>query len=230
MAFDADGTLWTGDVGEDVFEYAYERGLLREEAHAALSRVARTYELLIADDGPSSLARRIHAAFREGGIGDRLVCEVMTWGYAGFTLEELRSLARRSLEARGLASRVRQDLLPVLDWARRESIRVVVVSASPHMVVAEALACAGIEVFGVIGALPKMESGRITPEMGEPLPYAESKCVGGRSLLAGHDWLASFGDNVYDIELLKAARVRVAVYPKPALAARLGEIEGAFVL
>ena len=32
LAFDADGTLWSGDVGEDVFRFAVERGRLRDQA------------------------------------------------------------------------------------------------------------------------------------------------------------------------------------------------------
>ena len=163
MAFDADGTLWAGDVGEDVFEYAYEKGLFREEARAALSRVARDHELLIKEGTPSDLARRIYAAYRAGAIGDRLICEVMTWCYAGFTFAELKTVARESFEARGLAARVRPILAPVLEWARRERIRVVVVSASPRDIVVEALAHVGLDVFDVAGAVPKVEDGRIQP-------------------------------------------------------------------
>jgi phosphatidylglycerophosphatase C len=230
MAFDADGTLWSGDVGEDVFEFAYERGLFRDEARDALARVARDHELLIADGTASELARRIYSAYRAGSVGDRLVCEVMTWAYAGFTTDELRSIARQSFAERHLASRLRPVLAPILDWARRESIRIIVVSASPREIVVEALAFVGLDVHAIAGASPKMENGRIAPSMSGAVPFAGDKCTAGLPLLSGHDWLASFGDNSFDVDLLKAARVSVAVCPKPALAARLGELDGAFVL
>jgi phosphoserine phosphatase len=230
MAFDADGTLWSGDVGEDVFEFAYEHGLFRDEARDGLTRVARDHELLIADGTVSDLARRIYSAYRAGSVGDRLICEVMTWAYAGFTLDELRNIARQSFAAQNLAQRLRPALTPVLDWARRESIRVIVVSASPREVVVEALGFVGLEVHAIAGALPKMENGRIAPAMSGEVPFAADKCKAGLPLLAGHDWLASFGDNSFDVDLLKAARVSVAVCPKPALAARLDELDGAFVL
>jgi phosphatidylglycerophosphatase C len=228
MAFDADGTLWSGDVGEDVFEFAYEHGLLREEAREELSRLATKHHLP-ANGSSSELARRVCAAYRNGLLGDRLICEVMTWSYAGFTLDELRQVARESFASRGLASRLRPLLAPVLEWARRETVRVIVVSASPRDVVVEALACVGLEVFAVAGALPKVDDGRIRPEM-SAMPFDSDKRTAGLSLLSGHDWLASFGDNSYDLELLRAARVRVAVCPKPALVARLGELEGVFVV
>jgi phosphatidylglycerophosphatase C len=228
MAFDADGTLWSGDVGEDVFEFAFEHGLLREEAREELARLATKHHLP-ANGNSSELAQRVCAAYRNGLLGDRLICEVMTWSYAGFTLDELRHMARESFASRGLASRLRPLLAPVLEWARKETVRVIIVSASPRDVVVEALACVGLEVFAVAGALPKVEDGRIRPEM-SAMPFDADKRTAGLSLLSGHDWLASFGDNSYDLELLRAARVRVAVCPKPALVARLDELEGVFVL
>jgi phosphoserine phosphatase len=229
MAFDADGTLWSGDVGEDVFEFAYEHGLLRDEARGELARIAEAHHLPA--NGPSSeLARRAYTAYRNGTFDERLICEVMTWSYAGLTLDELRSLAKESFAARGLSSRLRPVLLPILEWARKEGVRVIVVSASPREVVVEALACVGLEVFAVAGALPKMEGGRIAPAMSGAVPFAGDKRTAGLGLLSGHDWLASFGDNSFDVDLLKAARVGVAVCPKPALVARLSELDGVFVL
>jgi phosphoserine phosphatase len=66
--------------------------------------------------------------------------------------------------------------------------------------------------------------------MSAPVPYGADKCTAGLSLLGEHDWLASFGDNSFDVDLLRAAKIAVAVCPKPALAARLNEIEGVLVL
>ena len=42
LAFDADGTLWSGDVGDDVFRFAVAHGRLREAARAELERQAET--------------------------------------------------------------------------------------------------------------------------------------------------------------------------------------------
>jgi phosphoserine phosphatase len=229
MAFDADGTLWSGDVGEDVFELACEHGLLRETARPELTRVAAAHGLR-ADGTPSEIARGIYAAYRRGQVDERLTCEVMTWSYAGFSPDEVRTLARRAFDERGLRARVRDELNPVRDWARREGIRVIVVSASPEVVVREALSVAGIDVFGLSGAVPEIFGDVIAPKMARPVPFGADKKTAGLSLLAGYDWLASFGDNSFDVDLLRAARVGVAVFPKPALLARLGEIDGVFVL
>lgn len=229
MAFDADGTLWSGDVGDDVFEFAYTHDLFRDAARTELARVAQGHDIP-GERSASEYARAIHAGYRRGVVDERLMCEVMTWSYAGFSTDELRAVARKAFDARGLASRVRRELSPILDWARREALRVVVVSASPTAIVSEALDLVGISVFDIAGAVPEMAGGRVAPRMAGPVPYAEVKSAAGSSLLSGHDWLASFGDNSFDVELLRAARLGVAVHPKPALSARLGEIDGVLVL
>lgn len=229
IAFDADGTLWSGDVGEDVFEFAYQHGLLREEARAELARVATAHGIP-ARGTPSELARAIHGAYRRGDVDERLTCEVMTWSYSGFTEDELRKTARDAFDARGLRARVRQILEPARAWATHEEVRSVVVSASPRLVVVEALAFVGIDVFAVAGALPAMSGDSIAPKMAAPVPYAADKLTAGFDFLSGHDWLASFGDNTFDLELLRAARVGVAVCPKPGLLSRIGELASALVL
>jgi phosphoserine phosphatase len=229
LAFDADGTLWSGDVGEDVFHFACENGLIRKEALDELARVAREHGVAEGKT-PSDLAREIHVAYRLGKVDERLTCEVMTWSYAGFSPEELRLVAREAFSSRGLAGRVREILAPVQDWARREALRIIVVSASPRAIVDEALKHIGFDVFDIAGAEPVVADGRIAARMAGPVPYGADKRAAGLALLTGHDWLASFGDNSFDVELLRAARVGVAVCPKPGLRARLNEIDGVLVV
>jgi phosphoserine phosphatase len=106
----------------------------------------------------------------------------------------------------------------------------VVVSASPRSIVEEALGVIGFSVFDIAGAVPRSSAGVILPEMGEPLTYGPEKPLAGKRLLENYDWLGSFGDSAFDVEMLRAARVGVAVHPKPALRARLSELPHAVVL
>jgi phosphatidylglycerophosphatase C len=229
VAFDADGTLWSGDVGEDVFETAYGQGLLRQEALEPLSRVCSAHGLSTRGS-PSELAQRIHAAYRRHEVDELLTCEVMTWGYAGFTVNELRELARRVFAERRLAERVRRVLMPILAFARAEGFRIVVISASPHIIVAEGLRVAEIQVDALGAAGVAVAADVIEPRLDGRVPYGPEKCVAGARVLGSHDWLGSFGDNAFDVEMLRAARIGVAVHPKPALAARLGELSNTVVL
>jgi len=229
IAFDADGTLWAGDVGEDVFETACDTEFVRDEPREGLERVCAAHGLPV-NGSPSELARRIYAAYRNGQVDELLTCEVMTWSYAGHSPDDLVGFAREALAARKLVDRVRRALEPVFEFALREEIRTVVVSASPEVIVTEALRMAGIAVSAMKGAQPAVSDGRIQPRLAGRVPYGPEKPVAGRELLSGHDWLGSFGDNAFDVEMLKAARIGVAVHPKPALVARLGELSNVVVL
>jgi len=229
IAFDADGTLWSGDVGEDVFETTTERGLLREDARAELAATARRFGVPM-DGGPSEIAGRLYAAYRAGTVPELVMCEVMTWAYAGFGVDELRERARETFSDRKLGARVRAFLGPIFDWARTEDVRVVVVSASPRLIVAEALSATGIAVDDLAGAVALEDAGTIRPGLLGKVPYAGEKRVAGERLLAGRQWLASFGDNAFDVEMLRRATVGVAVHPKPALRARLADIDGVWLL
>lgn len=230
LAFDADGTLWSGDVGEDTFESACRDGALKDEGRAALARVAE--ENGIPRSGSATeIAEALYAAYHRGAVAERLMCEVMTICYAGYTENALQELSGRYLTARNIAGRARKALIEVLAWARGEGVRCIVISASPRVIVKEGLRLSGIEVDEVGAAVAKVTgSGVIEPVMAAPLPYGPQKCVVGKGLLEGFDWLGSFGDNGFDVDMLRTARVAVAVHPKPALLSRLGEIPGVLVL
>jgi phosphatidylglycerophosphatase C len=225
LAFDGDGTLWAGDVGEDVFHAATEGGLLKEAAREALAREALAFNVP-ADVAPSQIAKNLGNAYLAGRYPERDVCAVMTWCYAGFTRGELIALTQRTFAARGLAGRLRLDLKPVFDFARRAGLRIVVVSASPQVIVEQAVALWGISADDVVASRPALDGEIILPRLASPVPYAEEKPVALRSLAPETPILAAFGDNVFDIELLRAASLAVAVHPKPALRARLAALDG----
>ena len=69
LAFDADGTLWSGDVGEDVFEWACERELLRADPREALDRAAVAHGVPTAGS-TSRLAHALYSAYRSGRVPD----------------------------------------------------------------------------------------------------------------------------------------------------------------
>jgi phosphoserine phosphatase len=88
----------------------------------------------------------------------------------------------------------------------------------------------GFAADDIAAATPRVVSGMISAEMDGCLPYASAKCVAGRALLGTTYWLGSFGDNVFDFEMLLEAELGIAVRPKPALTARLAQIPGVLLL
>lgn len=229
FAFDADGTLWSGDVGEDVFHEAVGRALLREEARPALAREASAYGLE-ASGSPNQLAQRLYDAHLTGGYPERSAYAMMAWCYAGFSLSELLSLTREAFERTRLAQRLHPELVPIFELARATGVRIVIVSASPRPVVCEAVRLWQLDADAVIGARPGLQGDRISDHLVGVVPYAEGKPEALRDFAPKSELLASFGDSVFDLELLHAAQVGVAVRPKPALRARLAELTGISVL
>jgi phosphoserine phosphatase len=229
LAFDADGTLWSGDVGEDVFHLAVKSEMLLEAARDELGRIAEQYQLSSAGT-PSQIALRLFEAYLSGIYPERDVCSMMSWCYAGWSIAELRRHAQRAFAETHLAGRLFLGFESVFELAKRRGIRAMVVSASPQTVVEEAAAHWNVSPEDIIACRPATDGDRILPALAAPVPYAAEKPAALARATGSRPVLASFGDNVFDIELLRAARLAVAVRPKPGLRARLGELPGVVVL
>lgn len=229
LAFDADGTLWSGDVGEDVFRFAVQHGRLREAARAELDRQALSRGFPCASD-VNATAQLLFDAYLDGRYAEREICELMTWCYAGYSVPEMVSLVREALIAAQHAQRLNEELRPIVDFAREHQLRTIVISASPRITVEVAASAWGFAAHDIAASTPRIVGGVIAAGMAEPVPYGAAKCVAGRALLGSSHWLAAFGDNVFDMDMLLEAELGVAVRPKAALRARLAEIPGVRVL
>ncbi|MEI9939343.1 MAG: HAD family hydrolase [Pseudomonadota bacterium] len=229
LAFDADGTLWSGDVGEDVFRFAVGHGRLREAARAEIERQARSRGFECFTD-VNATAKHLFDGYLDGRYPEREICELMTWCFAGYTWMEMTELAGEALVAARHAQRLNEELRPILDFARSHDLRTIVISASPRATVELAASAWGFAAQDIVASTPRVVSGVIAAEMASALPYGAGKCVAGRALLGTAHWLGAFGDNVFDLEMLLEAELGIAVRPKPALRARLAEIPGVRVL
>jgi phosphoserine phosphatase len=220
VATDGDGTLWQGDVGEDLFHAFIGAGRVEPPALEALRRDALAHGVSDAGSG-ADIARRMYLAYLDGNFPEERMCEVMTWCFAGWKEGDLRAFARDVVDRGGLPDRLHPELLRVLEKVRAAGLRTLVVSASPVAVVVEAASRIGFEADEVIAARPRCEAGVVAPEVLRPIPYGAGKVTRLRERLApGQVLYAAFGDNAFDVALLAASRVPVAVRPKPRLRAR----------
>ena len=107
VATDGDGTLWSGDVGEDLFSRVpRSRRVHANPRWRRFAREAREHALSDAGTG-RDVARRIYDAYLGGRFPEERVCELMTWCFAGWTRDRgasLRPRRRRRLRPRGAAS------------------------------------------------------------------------------------------------------------------------------
>ncbi len=229
MVFDADGTLWSGDVGDDLFFYATDRDLLRDEARSALAELAAAHGL-DTQGTASQLAVRIHGAHAAGRFPEQVLYEMMAWCFAGLSIQELDEIARSALAEGDLGDRVFAPLTPVLAWARDSGVETAMVTASPQPIAAAAGAECGFAPEQIVACRPLVCDGVIQAALASPIPYGGEKARAGRRHLGDAAWLAAFGDSGFDFEMLALARLPVAVRPKPELLTRLSDLERALVL
>lgn len=221
VAFDADGTLWPGDVGDDYLRYVIEHASLHAEVEPRLAELARAYGL-DPSAGAKATLRAILNAYGRGRFPEDVLCEVITWCAAGGTEDEVAALARASLVP-DLAERLTPELGPVIEWVRSRGITAWIVSASPAFVVRAALAAVGGRVpvapERVVAFEPRWEGGAMAADVRRPLPYADGKVTCLLSRLGPRPLLCAFGDSGSDAPLLATADLGVAVRPKSRLMA-----------
>ena len=220
LAFDADGTIWAGDVAEDVLAAAVAADWLKPEARPPMAAFLQAHGLDTAGS-PSQLAARIEERYRHGELPELPTYEMMAWCYAGYTEAELIARATEVLRAEVLPDRVRPAIGPVLAYAAERELRVQVVSASPIQVVRAGLELCGLRVDGVIAATP-----------GTAFQYSNlGFAIIGHTIseVAGVPYRQFVTDRLLrplgmDSTRFAAAELAVIVGARPALRARLGEL------
>lgn len=226
LATDADGTLWSGDVGDDLFDAFIERGTVHPTALEGMRREARDHGLSDAGSG-HEVARRIQAAYQAGSFPEERLFELMAWCFAGSTRAEALAFAREALSRVGLEARMHREVMGLLARARKAGLHVLLVSASPLAAVVAGGERAGFDEAHVVAARAKYDGEVMLPEAERPIPYGGGKVVRLRERLGpDRPLLAAFGDNAFDVDLLRSARVGVAVRPKPRLRERAGMVAG----
>ena len=229
LAFDADGTLWTGDVSDDVFLTACHECWLLDAAVPALKATAQNHGLSSAGSA-SALALRLFEAWHLGLIQERDLYAAMTVCYAGHQVEKLTQYAADVLLRKNLPHRLRRETQAVFDWAASRHVRCVVVSASPQPIVSWAAARVGFPPECVIGAQIALENGVMGAKLAAPVPFGTHKCKLLKRHASGCRILAAFGDSDFDFEMLACAEMAVGVSPKPELQAKLLRLRRAVVL
>jgi phosphatidylglycerophosphatase C len=225
LAFDGDGTLWDGDVGEDFFHAIVAGGDLREPARAQMQREATEHGLR-ADGTGKELAARLYQDYLAGLYPEERVCELMTWACADWTRSEVDAFAGKVLAGAGLEARLHKEVRKVVQWARGKGIEVFLVSASPWAIIEHAARFVGIAPSHAIAAQPCYLGDRMLADVHRPIPYGPGKVLHLRERVGtSRPIYAAFGDNAFDIALLSEAFIPVAVRPKPRLRERAGEVK-----
>jgi phosphoserine phosphatase len=136
VAFDADGTLWSGDIGEDLLRWLEATGRLPEPVQTGA--YAR-YEDLFASDPPAAFAFCVQAM-------------------KGLKVEDVERWSAELFEA-SFRARVFPGMLRLLEVFRRAGAAIALVSASNAITVRAAAKAMGLEP-GLVLAV----EGRVDPQ------------------------------------------------------------------
>jgi phosphatidylglycerophosphatase C len=222
LAVDADGTLWSGDIGIDAFTTLLAERMIREPALAALNDEARLLHLEPLDDANEQAARLYHQ-FEGGNYPEDRAFAMMAWVLAGYAPEEARAFATHVVETKELGARLHGELVPVLLCAAQEKVPVYVVSASPEWLIGPAVEMLRLPVTHVFAMKAAEDGGRLRSRVTGPITYGQGKITALRKAIGQSPLLAAFGDSPYDLAMLAQAEIPVAVRPKPDLVARAAE-------
>jgi phosphatidylglycerophosphatase C len=217
LALDADGTIWTGDIGVDAFTRLVGRRGVRQEAAAALQREASLAGLEVLSD-PNDQANVLLDAYRRDGLDHGRAFRMMAWCFAGHTADDMDAFARELVADVGLLGRVHPEIRSIVAWAAGAGLRTMVVSASHASVVAASLSIVGLDIRTVVGMTPAMQDGVTMPWIVEPAPFEAGKPLAIARAVGDAVIVGAFGDSPSDLPMLALSRQPVAVAPRPGLA------------
>lgn len=220
VAFDCDGTLWSGDVGEDWFVALIEREGLAKSASDAMRAEAVAHGIAVDSLSDRAVAEAMLAAANEHRYDEKRLYEMMAWAGAGRTESEVATIIDAMLSRVGLHDRLYEETLAILRAALASGRTVVAVSASPRAVIEACLAHVGVAASGVCAATQAIDGGVLLPSLSVPMPYAHGKVLGLRAIIGDAPVAVALGDSAFDLEMLSLAAQPLAVRPKPALRAR----------
>lgn len=228
IAFDADGTIWRGDVGVDLFEALLAEDAIRPPAAEALERLAREVGVGVGEK-PVGIARALYESWEKGlspACPEDKTFAMMAWIYAGFSEAELHAFARRVLDRAGIAERIRPEVRAIVDWARASDVEVIVASASPRIPVIEGVLHIAVEPTSVFAMTSRVVAGVIQSDLVGVFVYADGKATALSQGRPGAVVLGAFGDSGYDAALLRLSAVPVAIGPGPSLLRAAASVPG----
>ncbi len=195
-AFDADGTLWSNDVGENFFQYQID--------HCGLKSLAnidpwKHYEDLKKKHPP------------EAYLWLAQLC-------AGFSVEEVRQWATAAAQKNPPdVFTSQQELIKQL---LHRDIHILVVSASVHWAVEGALPAIGLSAKNALGVRTRVENGVVTSHGEGSVTWREGKREALLAATNGVRPLLSCGNSSGDIHLLESSvGVALAVQSQTASSA-----------
>ena len=201
-ALDCDGTLWSGDAGQDFFYWSIERRLVPDEVAAwALPR---------------------YADYKAGKVGEEEMCGEMVTLYQGLSDAGLRQAAE-SFFREQVEARIFPEMRELAQRLAQAGCELWAVSSTNQWVIEAGAGRFGIAPARVLAAAAIIENGQVTGRLLR-VPTGEGKARVIREQIRGQVD-ASFGNSIHDAAMLSLAGHAFAVNPNPDLE-KVAQLQG----
>ena len=193
-AFDCDGTLWFGDAGMKFFYWEIEEGLI---PHDVTTQIMARYDEYLA-----------------GRVSEDEMCGEMVQIHRGIPEKKIREFAARFAES-NVMPHFFPEMERLVEALRRQGCDIWAVSSTNNWVIEEAVKRINISSNRVIAVRVAIENGIATDRLGDITSGAGKARVLKRVLTSPLD--VSFGNSIFDLEMLELASNPFAVNPNPDL-------------
>jgi HAD superfamily phosphoserine phosphatase-like hydrolase len=200
-AFDCDGTLWSGDVGERFFDWELDADdVFDSRSRGILNR---------------SMRER-YAAYKRGEVDETTMCGEMVTMHRGVSEAKMMDAAARFFD-RFFVQQIFPEMRELVRRLQESGCEIWTVSSSNEWVIRAGMKHFGIPESRVLAAKVEIERGVATDRMIR-VPSGPGKPEALREVVK-KDIDAAFGNSRWDVEMLAMARHAVAVNPNPDLEA-----------
>jgi HAD superfamily phosphoserine phosphatase-like hydrolase len=193
-AFDCDGTLWFGDSGMKFFYWEIEQGLI-----------------------PTKVAQAAIAQYDEylaGRVSEDDICREMVRIHAGLNLEKVVSFAERFAED-NVVPHYFPEMRTLVAKLQSLNCDIWAVSSTNSWVIEAAVQAVGIRSDRVLAVRAEIQNGVITDHIGA-ITSGPGKALALRSAMSAPPDV-SFGNSLFDLEMLALARQAFAINAEPDL-------------
>ena len=200
-AFDCDGTLWSGDIGVDFFEWE----LTNDEVFPQPGR-----------DILAKSMRERYAAYKLGEVEETTMCGEMVTMHRGISESKIMSAATRFFDEFFVAQ-IFPEMRELVRRMQQNECEIWAVSSSNEWVIRAGMKYFGIAESRVLAAKVEVEKGIATDRLIH-VPSGDGKpevlCEVVKQPID-----ATFGNSRWDTEMLAMAKHGFAINPNPDLEA-----------
>jgi phosphoserine phosphatase len=195
-AFDCDGTLWSGDVGERFFDWELRQGN-------------------IVPDVSVSAMRERYASYKRGEVDETTMCGEMVTLHRGIPEESITNAAAHFFD-QCFASHIFPEMRELVRLLHETGCEIWAVSSSNEWIIRAGMKHFRIPDNRILAATVEIDAGIISDRLIR-VPSGPGKPEALRKVVKGID--VAFGNSRWDAEMLAMAKQAFAVNPNPDLEA-----------